>query len=119
MNITQNQKELDRKLDEALLDALKGTPLVKDGEAVLDDDGKPIMVPPSAPMLQAIRSRLRDLNISRIPVDPADPVNKMAEALGLEPGQNPFRTFSIAHGRPAVIPEMDDDEDDAATTRAG
>jgi len=116
VGITDTQKRIDRKLDEVMLSVLDGVPLVgPEGKAVLDDDGKPVMVPPSAAMLQAIRARMRDLNVSRVVNRADDPANRIADRLGLPPGRDPIREFHQAHGGTIKFPNPDDEDDDEAT----
>lgn len=120
MPISETQALIDKKIDEVMLAALDGDPVLNEkGEPVLDKDGKPRMMRPKAPMLQAIRSRMRDLGISRIPISDEDPAVQTAKRLDMEEGRDAFTQFRQSHGRDVDVPEMDDEDDDVATARTG
>jgi len=66
---------------EAFLLALKGTPLMDaNGSAVLDENSKPIYVPPTAAMMGKIIEFLKDNGVDSEPMD-GTPVDSVAKKL--------------------------------------
>jgi hypothetical protein len=48
------------------IDIMKGVPLLKDGEAVLKENGQPWLIPPSPAHLNVIRQFLKDNRIEAV-----------------------------------------------------
>lgn len=118
--ISDVQRQMDAKLDEVMLDILDGRIVLDDdGKPVLDAEGNPLRTPPTAADLQAVRSRLRDLGVSRVVSERTDAANRIGERLGLPEGRDPFAEFQEAHGRTLKFPPIEDAGDDAATAGQG
>lgn len=75
--------------------------ILKDGQVVLDQDGNPVKVSPSAAVLNAVSKRLRDLGVQTV----AGPNTAAGDLI-----QTAVRNFKFQ-----PMPPMDTEEDDAAT----
>jgi hypothetical protein len=115
--VTPTQIALDDLLDNVFLHDLQNRPIARDsnGDPIRDDDGKLIYERHPAAFLQAVRGRLKDLGIDRIP-RAGTTAAKLAEAIGMEEGEDPVGEWAKAHGAKTSLKISDfDHEDDAAT----
>lgn len=101
------QQELSSGLDTLLRDLVcKGTPLMdKEGNAVTDDEGHGMLVPPSAQLLSVARHRCRDLGMTKVIVDDKDPLLKLASEVGYKPEN--LRMPDMDAGPDAALPEKE------------
>jgi 2-methylisocitrate lyase-like PEP mutase family enzyme len=114
MEAKQVHIDMSDALDQCLLTVLKqGTPLMDEsGRAVMDADNKPIMIPPTAAMLQAVRGRLRDLGVDKMRV-PGSTIDEMAKAA--DEAAKKIADHETAMGNYQFPKIADESVDDAAT----
>lgn len=110
MSHTPDQARMAVNIDRVLADILEhGVPLTdRDGAAVLDKEGKPIMRPPPAAYIQAAIKRVGQLGIATDPRVPGTPAADLKEKF--EQVRQRLRLTGTDGGLPPLS-----DEDDEAT----
>ncbi len=95
--------EFDAALDNAIMSALKGTPLVKDdGTPAIDWDGHPIVIPPDAAVLTVAEKRAK----AKRGTSGDDAADALAEAQA----QHELAMEARGEGNPEAPPQSNGDE---------